>query len=80
MKSAYKQSEIFLSQKDFSKKKWLLSVILYYFSITTCNFIFLELLFQTQLFRGKKQIKESHIGGSPLFDLAPPTGLEPVTP
>ena len=38
--------------------------------------ILLEQSHQTQLSRDKKQIKESHLGGSPLFDMVRVTGLE----
>ena len=40
--------------------------------------ILLEQPHQTQLFLDKKQIKESHLGGSPLFGMVLLTGLEPV--
>ena len=38
--------------------------------------ILLERPHQTRLFRDKKQTKESHLGGSPLFDMVRVTGLE----
>ena len=40
--------------------------------------ILLERSHQTRLFRDKKQIKESHQGGSPLFGMVRVTGLEPT--